>query len=278
MTLTKHYNDNHNKTVTISHKIFQKEEEFDIWKIQIEKSCMAKYICKRSALLAQKRTVHYHYCNRSGQRRVIANPKRSRKSQGSCKINIYCTSFMTVSRDVEKNLITVDYCLDHIGHSTDLGHPQAFQKKLRSDVAGKLSQGIEPAKVLDMIREDIFTIDRDSLVTQKDIHNIKNQYNISKAHKYRDDGLSVDMWMKQLSEEEDNPILFYKPQHGKHTTLQDDDFLLCIQTKFQREMMLRHGSKIICAHSTHCTTQYDFYLISLLTIDEYQEAIPMGYI
>ena len=107
-TLIKHYNDNHNKTVRISHKIFKNEEEFEIWKIQIEKSCMAKHTCKRSALLATKTSVHYYYSNRSGQRRIIPNPKRSRKSQGSCKINNYCTSFMTVSRNVKKNLVTVD--------------------------------------------------------------------------------------------------------------------------------------------------------------------------
>ena len=100
------------------------------------------------------------------------------------------------------------------------------------------------------------------LITQKDIHNVKNQYNIANAVKHRDDGLSVDIWVKQLSEEEDTRILFYKPQYGKHTILEDDDLLLWAQTKFEREMMLRHGSKIICIDSTHCTTQFEFFFFN----------------
>ena len=71
---------------------------------------------------------------------------------------------------------------------------------------------------------------------------------------------------------------FTKPQNSQHDLLQDDDFLLCVQTKFQREMMLKHGSSIICVDSTHGTTHYDFFLlISLLGLD-FQEAIPVAWV
>ena len=84
---------------------------------------------------------------------------------------------MNVSRDLMKK-----------SHNTHLGH-LSISKELRSDVDGKLSQGIEPAKVLDMIKDDISTIDSDNLVSQKDIHNKKKSIQYSKAHKL------VDIWI-----------------------------------------------------------------------------------
>ena len=80
----------------------------------------------------------------------------------------------------------------------------------------------------------------------------------------------MDLSVKQFEDDENYQIVFYEPQNSQHDTLQDDDFLLCVQTKFQKEMMLRHGSSIICVDSTHGATQYDFFLISLVVLDDFQ--------
>ena len=54
-----------------------------------------------------------------------------------------------------------------------------------------------------------------------------------------------------------------------------DVVVLCIQTKFQKDMLLKHYSKIICAGSSHKTTHYDIHLTSVLVLDEYKEALPV---
>ena len=85
----------------------------------------------------------------------------------------------------------------------------------------------------------------------------------------------MDLWVQELITEPDNPVIFYKPQGTPHDHLKDEDFLLCLQTAFQRNMMIKYASKIICIDSTHNITQYDFMLTTVLVLDEFEEAVPV---
>ena len=64
-----------------------------------------------------------------------------------------------------------------------------------------------------------------------------------------------------------NPILFFKNQGEEQNDYCDnigrDDFLLDFQTDDQRDMMLKHGDKVICMDDTHGTNVYDFSLITV---------------
>ena len=40
--------------------------------------------------------------------------------------------------------------------------------------------------------------------------------------------------------------------------------------------MLQYGGYTILVDSTHCTTQYDFLVVSLVTLDDFQEAVPVA--
>ena len=57
-----------------------------------------------------------------------------------------------------------------------------------------------------------------------------------------------------------------------------DDFLLGIQTEFQRDIMMEFGNNIICIDATHNTNMYDFYLITIVVVDEFGEGIPVGWV
>ena len=52
-----------------------------------------------------------------------------------------------------------------------------------------------------------------------------------------------------------NPILIYKeqgrPQSDNLDNLADDDFLLCIQTEFQRDMLKTCGHHTVCIVPTY---------------------------
>ena len=56
-----------------------------------------------------------------------------------------------------------------------------------------------------------------------------------------------------------------------------DDILLSIQTEFQRDIMMEFGNNIICIDATHNTNMYDFYLITIVVVDEFVEGIPVGW-
>ena len=78
-----------------------------------------------------------------------------------------------------------------------------------------------------------------------------------------------------------NPILIYKEQGRSQPdnldNLADDDFLLCIQTEFQRDMQKAFEYDTVCIDITHGTNIYHFNLITLVVIDEYGEGIPVAW-
>ena len=59
--------------------------------------------------------------------------------------------------------------------------------------------------------------------------------------------------------------------------LETDDFLLVLQTQFQRDMLIRHGCKGVCMDATYNVNEYDFHLITVIVIDEYQEGVPVAW-
>lgn len=40
---------------------------------------------------------------------------------------------------------------------------------------------------------------------------------------------------------------------------------------------MKFGNEVICMDSTHGTNVYDFYLVTILVLDEYREGIPVGW-
>ena len=81
-----------------------------------------------------------------------------------------------------------------------------------------------------------------------------------------------------MEEMEYNPILVFKNQgeeQGENCDdLGKDDFLLAIETDYQRDMMIRYGEKVICMDDTHGINMYDF---TLITVDDYGEGIPVAW-
>ena len=59
--------------------------------------------------------------------------------------------------------------------------------------------------------------------------------------------------------------------------LSKDDFVICIQTPFQSDMLREFGSETVCVDSTHGTNVYDFKLITIIVLDELGEGIPVAW-
>ena len=49
----------------------------------------------------------------------------------------------------------------------------------------------------------------------------------------------------------------------------ENDFLLVIQTEFQRDGLQKWGTDTICTDTTYNTNAYDFNLITLLVLDDF---------
>lgn len=180
--------------------------------MQVEKESSSWYVGACGTQSYRYHTVKYYYCNRSGFSKCKVVRKRGKKIQGSSKMKGTCCSFMTARKNKVSGSISVDYCLDHVGHNKKLAHVP-LSDEMRTMIAGKLASGVSVTHILDHIRDNIVKLDRDSIVTRQDIVNIRRQYNVQNIEKDPSDVRSVDIWVNELRRNKDSdPIIIYKKQ------------------------------------------------------------------
>ena len=75
-----------------------------------------------------------------------------------------------------------------------------------------------------------------------------------------------------------NPVVeIVKCRDSNHPSLKKEDFMIVIQTKAQKELYQKFGSKEVCAYATYGTTSYEFLLSTLLVVDEFGHGQPVGW-
>uniref|UniRef100_A0A1X7SSH9 MULE transposase domain-containing protein n=1 Tax=Amphimedon queenslandica TaxID=400682 RepID=A0A1X7SSH9_AMPQE len=82
-----------------------------------------------------------------------------------------------------------------------------------------------------------------------------------------------------MREQSYDPILVYKQQgidQGPEVNNLAKD-MLCIQTEFQKDCATKFGNKVIWVDSTHSTTMYDFLLIMVMVIDDFNEGVTTAW-
>ena len=186
--------------------------------------------------------------------------------------------------DTLSKTLLVEYCSTHTGHEIQLTHLPILDD-VRLLIARKLQEGVCVTRILDDVRDNCLDdnngIGREQLVTRQDILNIGRKLNVHTIQKHSNDLLSVWSWVEEMKELEYNPILVFKPQgeDGNEDTneLKKDDFLLAIQTEFQKDTLLKFGPNVICIDSTRGTNIYNFLLISVVVIDDHGEGLPVAW-
>ncbi|XP_078491945.1 sinc finger protein Ci-ZF(C2H2)-148 [Ciona intestinalis] len=273
-----HYNNNHDKNLKLMQQNFVSESDFNEWKTDLERKTNTLFGQTCGKQRNQDHEVTRYYCHRSGNYVPSGTGARSLKVQGSLKMNGRCPAYMVKRKRLSSGRISVEYCSDHVGHSVELCHLK-LSSEIRSMIRSKIESGMEAKQILDNIRDNIGNIDRDAMVTRSDIINIRNQCDITKIEKQTEEVKSEKIWVKELSDEIDSdPVVVYKAQGVNDYNLQEDYFVLCIQTEFQKHMWKKFGQKMICIISTKFTTECELSLITLLVFDEFGETIPTAWI
>lgn len=99
--------------------------------------------------------------------------------------------------------------------------------------------------------------------------------------KHANDHTSTCAWVQELKKLPYNPVLVFKPQGEEQSddidNLSKDDFLLALQTEFQRDTMKQYGNEVIMMDATHGTTQYNFQLITMFVIDDHGAGLPVAW-
>ena len=268
----------HKRETVITTTNFQTYDDFLAWKKDVEKKTSSWFVQHRQAREGVHHSTAWFYCNRTGNVRTRGDGKRAFKIQGSSKIDEKCCAFMRVTIDNDTKEVQVKHSLSHVGHDTRLGHLR-ISEELRTKIAGKLARKIPVEAILDEIRDNLGAdLNRDHLTSKQDMHNIMHQFNITHVQKHSQDATSVHCWVNDLRDREYDSVLCYKPQGELKYGLPQSDFLLGIQTEFQKDTMKKHASKLVCLDSTHCTTGYDFLLVTVLVKDEYGEGVPVAWL
>ena len=220
-------------------------------------------------------------CNRAGIYTPKGKERRQLKTQGSNKIGEQCTAHIKVSVQLLSSQVTATYCDYHHNHRVSLSH-LSIPDTIRLELAAKLQQGVSMERILDDIRDSVGDgLNREHLIRRQDLHNIRHQYNIEGVSRDQNDLTSVMAWIQELKTHKYNPVIVLKPQGQQQLPHMDNisqnDFLLGIQTEFQRDMLQKFSSTI-CIDSTHGTNAYEFLLLSIIVINEFEGGgIPVGW-
>jgi len=250
-------------------------------KDEYEKNSKSWFIKATGAKVRGEATLTYYYCNGSGYFHSQSSGKRRLKSQGSTKINPHCTAALVLSHNEYDKSILVEVCHSHYGHSQTSGHLR-LPDTTHQRIAGQLAQGVSFERILDDIRDTVGDrFNRIHLVTRKDIVNIERAYGLKGVEEHPVDAVSVGAWIEEWKTKgEDSPVLLIKSQGQAQPencdNLEDQDFVLILQTPLQREMIKNcEPNRVVCVDATHGTNVYDFSLISVLVVDEFDEGFPV---
>nr|NP_001121593.1 sinc finger protein Ci-ZF(C2H2)-148 [Ciona intestinalis]FAA00212.1 TPA: zinc finger protein [Ciona intestinalis] len=177
-----HYNNNHDKNLKLMQQNFVSESDFNEWKKDLERKTNTLFGQTCGKERSQDYEVTRYYCHRSGNYVPSGTGARSLKAQGSLKMNGKCPAYMVKRKRLSSGRISVEYCSDHVGHSVELCHLK-LSSEIRNMIRSKIENGMESKQILDSIRDRIGNIDRDAMVTRKDIINIRNQCDVTKIEK-----------------------------------------------------------------------------------------------
>ncbi|XP_054287917.1 uncharacterized protein LOC129003643 [Macrosteles quadrilineatus] len=262
---------------------FQDYETFLLWKEQVEEQTTSRYVKTRGIRKCKDSETIIFSCCRSGHFKSRGKGLRHLKTQGTRKINYTCPARMNVKRFSDGKCEVV-FIKTHLGHSTDVAHVSLLEKD-RASLAQKISEKIPFQAILNELRESLLletSVGRQHLITRKDLHNIEQCFNLNnESVKHNNDWTSVQAWVNEMNREGDSCVLFYKQQGNnceQFKELNEEDFFLAIMNDAQGDMLKKFGHNVICIDATHGLNQYDFELVTLLTLDEMHQGFPCAFL
>ncbi|CAL4068452.1 unnamed protein product, partial [Meganyctiphanes norvegica] len=268
---------------------FEHISDFEKWKAEEEKKKFINYVALRGKTFKGSRPVTF-YCRRSGTYRLhrpLIKKKRKRfmRSQGSCKMGMYCTSTIEVYK--EDSYYTVKYYPNHFGHNVGK-LALCFMNMLKEDekfIARQKVQGIPDERILENIEKTAHFEERSVRITKQHIRNITNRY-IEKKHRFhKDDNVSVQIFANQLKLT--NELLYHK-QIGEvdlnNPGIPKDAYVLAFMFDAQKELLKTHLETNehvtkICTDSTHNICQYEgFKLTAMLYVTDLNNGMPFAFL
>ena len=262
--------------------VFKSEIEFKQWKRFLEENTKSKYVQKCGQFEnSSGLSVTRYYCNRSGYFTSNSTGARFSKSQGTSKINTYCTSTITVISS--QTGLHVNYISTHVGHEAELCHLRLSSPE-KGIIRGKLREGVSETIIHQQIVTNICASPkRIDLASMQDIRNQATKVCNKPWKRHPLDMLSLARWVnEELAKESDSQVIAFKLV-GRSCTifgipLAETAFFLVLQSPTQSALLQKFGNnRPLLIDSTHNTNIAGYKLIVMMVIDLHNEGIPVAF-
>lgn len=277
-----HLISSHDVLLVHEHFRFLSMEEFQSWKVSMEKNTTSVFVKIRHHN-GDDANIWWYKCHRSGcYKPRVENRHRRIKLQGSMKIGGYCPAAITLFENKRTGHCKASYVSTHLGHNicdeAELAHMYLTVKE-KDQLADKIIEGVSYNRILtdniDVTKED-HSMDPLYLLNKQGLFNISNSYCI-KAPSMSTvlQPYSVEMFVAEYHQS----ILFLKRAGEKHpteTALDVDDAIVVVMTQMQEELLRKFGNFVIAADGTFGVNQHSFVLHSFSIVDDWYEAIPVA--
>jgi hypothetical protein len=103
---------------------------------------------------------------------------------------------------------------------------------------------------------------RDRFISPSDVSRMGRSLLKNEICLHPEDAISIKLWGNRIRDEDD--LIFHKSRldpASQGSGLQDQSFVMCIQTRFQQDAFRRLGNFFIGIDATHNVTQYENYLL-----------------
>ncbi|KAI0040579.1 hypothetical protein FA95DRAFT_1502627 [Auriscalpium vulgare] len=142
----------------------------------------------------------------------------------------------------------------------------------RVTIADMLRRKIRPDDIVRYLQGDLGMqrTMRDQFVTIKDVHRIEVQIEAELVRFHPEDGVSTARWVHKLRE--DGTFVVFKSIADpvpEGSEIEEDAFILIIQSEFQREAYERYGPNFFGIDATHNTTQYAGMLLFTIIVRDF---------
>ncbi len=119
---------------------------------------------------------------------------------------------------------------------------------------------------------------RGALVENFDFSNIIGRCGLKKFQKHGEDSTSVALWVAELKEEGNSPVVFFQPPGPSADGWPNG--CLVVMSDLQADVLLKRlhqGDCALCVDSTHDTSQYSYKLATLVVVSRFGKGFPVAW-
>jgi len=290
----------HNVNCVQEDLVFSSWDEFLVWKEKEEDANFVHFSKNSTHTNAKNYMLVNFTCQREGKTGYKYKGGQQKKYKDLVIGEKLCPARMRARLDKPTNRVTVQYCKSH-------NHKLSFQDFLyrrmpdwlRNEIREKLASGMSSEEIYkefqstDNVREnrgERFAPSKRQFVTLVNIKTLAKRMQIKEQPTGKGlhfDAEPVAIQIQKLLDESYKPVLLYKEQGHKtevgpteidQISGSHDLVLIGIQTREQKEMFIKHGSKMVFIDITDTFVTPPFYVATVKVLDDYHKGYPVGYL